>query len=125
MLDQRLLSLISALNLNINQFAKEIGYDRPDKIYKLTKGENKPSYETLHTIGTVYPQVSMDWLIMGVGPMFRGQADQESVTMNPGGEDREKVKALLELVRTKDQLIEEKDKLLKAYAKLELLIRAS
>lgn len=80
-INERFISLIKAVNMNTNSFAKSI-----DKAYTsveaICKSKTKPSYDLLESVFRKYPQLSRDWLLMGDGEMFRNmkQPDQGGPT---------------------------------------------
>lgn len=69
-INQRIDTLISALNRNHKTFAESLG-KAPTIIYNVVNGRNKPGYELLELICEKYSNVSRDWLLMGEGEMFR------------------------------------------------------
>lgn len=55
--------IIEDLNLeNANQLAEKMGYDRPEKIYKILRGENSISKNFAIEINSKFPQYSIDAL---------------------------------------------------------------
>jgi len=66
----RLVALMGSRNLTAYQFAKSLGYEGPQKLYKLLRNESKPGYETLMDVLTHYPLLRAEWLMRGLGPMF-------------------------------------------------------
>lgn len=70
----RLMALMERYDLTAYQFAKTLGYEGPQKLYKLLQNKSKPGYETLMDVLDHYPQLRAEWLMRGVGPMM---ADEE------------------------------------------------
>lgn len=70
--NQNIKILIQHLNLNVNQFAKNLGLDRPDVIYNIVQEKTKASTDILELILQKYENVSMNWLLSGKGNMFVG-----------------------------------------------------
>ncbi|WP_310391806.1 Atu1372/SO_1960 family protein [Hymenobacter sp.] len=66
----RLVALMNSRNLTAYQFAKTLGYEGPQKLYKLLQNKSKPGYETLMDVLNHYPQLRAEWLMRGSGPMF-------------------------------------------------------
>ena len=64
----RLVALMNSRNLTAYQFAKSLGYEGPQKLYKLLRNESKPGYETLMDVLTHYPLLRAEWLMRGSGP---------------------------------------------------------
>ena len=62
--------LIEALDITIYQLARSIG-DKPDKFYRMLNSGIKPSYDTMQSILTRYPQVSGEFLLGQTEEVFR------------------------------------------------------
>lgn len=77
-INDRVATLINKLNMTAYQFAKELGYDRPEKIYTILNKRNKPGYDTLADILNHFTQVNAEWLMLGNGEMFKGEENRES-----------------------------------------------
>ncbi len=65
----RIESLITALKLNRNTFAKSLNKSFT-AIQIITEGKSKPGYDLLELILTIYPNVNPGWLMRGIGEMF-------------------------------------------------------
>lgn len=87
-INNRIIELVEALNLNTNEFAKELGLDRPDKIYNVVKNKTKASTDILELITNTFELVNGDWLLRGIGPMFKGQSNSTAL--------REEIKKLMD-----------------------------
>ncbi len=57
--------------LSAYQLAKNLGYEGPQKLYKLVQNKSKPGYETLMDILENYPELRAEWLMRGEAPMIR------------------------------------------------------
>lgn len=57
--------------LNATQFASEIGIKSPT-LSHILNGRNNPSLDVMKRILDRYRTINSDWLILGVGPMYRG-----------------------------------------------------
>lgn len=68
---ERLKAVIEDLNLNPNQFAKSLGYDRSVIIYNILSGKNKISRRLAKEIHGKYPKYSVEWLLTGEGTISR------------------------------------------------------
>jgi SOS-response transcriptional repressor LexA len=70
-------SLLKALDMNANEFAKALGYKAPEKVYAMLKNKNRPSYETLNDMLRAFPQINADWLVRedSQAQMFTEEAD--------------------------------------------------
>lgn len=92
---------MSHYNLSAYQLAKNLGYEGPQKLYKLIQNKSKPGYETLMDILDHYPEVRSEWLMRGDAPMFKKTAAEPdakaaagyagmpyAVTVNPEGDEQ-------------------------------------
>lgn len=55
---------------NGKSFAESLGMERSDRIYNILNGRNNLSPAVARTIKSVYPEVSMEWLLTGKGSML-------------------------------------------------------
>lgn len=69
----RIILLIKAKNFTAAQFADEIGVQKSG-ISHIISGRNNPSLDFVQKILIRFPEVNMEWLIMGQGPMFSGDS---------------------------------------------------
>lgn len=71
---ERLNFILEDLGLeNINQFSEKMGYARPEKLYKVMRGENAISKNLAKEINDKFPKYSEDWLLTGEGEMLKGE----------------------------------------------------
>ncbi|MBR3287235.1 MAG: helix-turn-helix transcriptional regulator [Bacteroidales bacterium] len=70
MIKDRLLRFIAMENISSTQFADAIGVQR-STVSHLLSGRNNPSYDFIVKILNHYKYLSADWLICGIGPMYR------------------------------------------------------
>jgi hypothetical protein len=109
-IQKRLEALIEALKMKPFRFSKALGYERPEKVYKLVKGKFNPGYETLVDILRRFPQVSPAWLMLGEGEMFRTHkpelsAQEPPVAERPGLGAEEKIRLLESQLADKEKII--------------------
>jgi len=69
----RIILLIKAKNLTAAQFADEIGVQK-SSISHIISGRNNASLDFIQKVLICYPDVSIDWLMFGKGPVFKGMA---------------------------------------------------
>lgn len=87
---ERIILLIRAMNFTAAQFADEIGVQKSG-ISHIISGRNNPSLDFVQKILQRFPEVNMEWLIMGKGSMIKGEGfksnEQEiqSSISAPGG----------------------------------------
>jgi transcriptional regulator with XRE-family HTH domain len=67
----RIILLIKAKNLTAAQFADQIGVQK-SSISHIISGRNNASLDFIQKILLSYPEVNMDWLLFGKGPIFKG-----------------------------------------------------
>jgi transcriptional regulator with XRE-family HTH domain len=67
----RIILLIKAKNLTAAQFADEIGVQK-SSISHIISGRNNASLDFIQKVLLCYPDVNMEWLMFGKGPLFKG-----------------------------------------------------
>lgn len=67
---ERLLKVIEFIGLSPNSFAKEIGYNRPDLIYRVLGEKNGISKRLASNISIKYQNISYSFLLSGTGEML-------------------------------------------------------
>jgi transcriptional regulator with XRE-family HTH domain len=67
----RIILLIKAKNLTAAQFADEIGVQK-SSISHILSGRNNASLDFIQKVLLCYPEVNMEWLMFGKGPLFNG-----------------------------------------------------
>jgi transcriptional regulator with XRE-family HTH domain len=77
----RIILLIKAKNLTAAQFADEINVQK-SSISHIISGRNNASLDFVQKVLSRYPEVSMEWLMWGKGPVFKG--DDFSLNNNTG-----------------------------------------
>lgn len=87
---QRFLKLISHLGMSKNAFAASLD-KTATVIQHLVDERNKPGFDLLCKVFEIYPNVSKDWLLQGIGPML---TDEVSGSPEFEKETRETVAAL-------------------------------
>ena len=110
-ISDRLNELLLVLKLNPNQFAKELGYERPEKIYGILNKKFKPSFETLMDILLRYEQVNANWLLKGEGRMFQ---DEQQAISNASNNtlEAQKLKWLEAQIAEKDKQLADKERII-------------
>ncbi len=79
----RISLLIKAKNLTAAQFADEIGVQK-SSISHIISGRNNASLDFIQKILITYPEVNMEWLMFGKGPLFKTN-ENEVNSSNDGG----------------------------------------
>ena len=73
---ERIEHIIKTLNLSARQFAAEI-HVKPGTISNMMAGRNNPSLDVMRRIMERYPTLNPEWLILGVGDMWRTEPGKE------------------------------------------------
>ncbi|HUW07852.1 MAG TPA: hypothetical protein VMW01_16520 [Williamwhitmania sp.] len=80
-LGQRITLIQKWSGLTASDFSKSIGVLR-NQLYRYNDGSQQPNYSVLHSILTRYPQISPQWLMLGVGEMVI-QKDTQGLVAEP------------------------------------------
>ena len=73
---ERLQKIMSDEEMTARQFAEEVGI-QAGTLSNIIKGRNKPSLEVLQKVLNRFRTISSDWLILGVGAMYRQKSDSQ------------------------------------------------
>jgi transcriptional regulator with XRE-family HTH domain len=73
----RLQQFLLAENISQSQFADRIGVGRAS-ISHILAGRNKPGYEFLENLARAYPNLNLEWLLLGKGKMYKTSPDAAS-----------------------------------------------
>ncbi len=82
---ERIQQLINDKKLSATQFSDEIGIQRSSLSHVLS-GRNKPSLDFMLKIKTRFPDVNLDWLLLGEGQMYKEKKDTEDRIIDLAGE---------------------------------------
>ena len=74
---ERIEKVKDTLGLTARQFASEI-HVQPGTISNMMAGRNNPSLEVMRRIMERYPSLNPEWLILGVGEMWRTPPGSEA-----------------------------------------------
>ncbi|TQI71778.1 hypothetical protein JM79_2726 [Gramella sp. Hel_I_59] len=64
---------------NPKQFSEALGFKRPERIYKILRGESGVSRKLADIIHEKYPQYDRNWLLSGEGSLKKDEASKEPV----------------------------------------------
>ena len=70
----RILQIINEVGLTASNFAKEIGV-LPSTISHISSEDRNPSLDVVQKILNKYKNISPDWLLSGIGEMYRNEID--------------------------------------------------
>jgi transcriptional regulator with XRE-family HTH domain len=74
--------ILSREHLSSSQFADRIGVQRSSVSHVLS-GRNKPGFDFIYKVLTAFPEISGEWLITGVGDMYKGKSPSEGLIEPP------------------------------------------
>lgn len=77
-MNERISKILKNKNLSASKFADQIGVQRSG-ISHIISGRNKPSLDFIQKILTKFPDIDPDWLISGIGEMYRTE-EQNNLT---------------------------------------------
>ena len=80
---ERLLEIIRVKNLNNIQFCSITGIS-PASLSHITSNRSKPTLSILRNVISGFPDINPEWIMMGTGPMFKG--DNGGKQKNDGGD---------------------------------------
>ena len=69
-IQERIATIMSIKNLSNAEFANAIGV-QPSNISHILSGRNKPSLDLIMKIINRYPEIRLDWMLLGEGSMNR------------------------------------------------------
>jgi transcriptional regulator with XRE-family HTH domain len=117
--------LSKAKNMSIEDFSKAIGVGK-STVYKWKRGETSPDFGAIVSIVTQFPEISLNWLLLGEGPMYRSDSMNGSIeaannlvnAQNMGKfakkgyspmteQEREEHRQMLERIRQLEQIVEQ------------------
>jgi transcriptional regulator with XRE-family HTH domain len=73
----RILKIITHLGLTATRFADEIGVQRSG-ISHILSGRNQPSYDFIVKMMKRFPEINLEWLILGKGTMLKSGKIEET-----------------------------------------------
>ncbi len=77
---ERLQKLIETEEMTAKQFSEEVGI-QPGTVSNILKGRNNPSLEVMQKVLQRFRSLSSDWLILGIGSMYRQKNDSQAPTL--------------------------------------------
>jgi len=111
-MNNRIALVLKTKNISPSQLADDLGVQRSG-ISHIINGRNKPSLEFVQKLIKLYPDISMNWILFGEGPMMNPYPAQAFVSIGEKTADlfpEEKPKPrIMELFSTVDDPILEDD----------------
>ena len=77
---ERLIQVMQSEGLNAKQFADRIGVSA-GTLSNIMNERNKPSLEVFQKVLDSFRIISPDWLISGIGPMYRQKNDSQQLVL--------------------------------------------
>ena len=77
---ERLEQVIASENMTAKQFASEVGI-QAGTISNILNGRNNPSLDVLQRVLNRFRTLSTDWLILGIGSMYRAKSDSTELSL--------------------------------------------
>ena len=77
---QRIQKIIDSEGMTAKQFSTELGISA-GTISNIMKGRNNPSLEVMQAVLERFRTINSDWLILGVGPMYRPTGEGIQTTL--------------------------------------------
>lgn len=105
----RIAHIIRAKNLTAAEFAVRLGI-QPSNVSHLLSGRNNPSLDFVKKLKETFPEYSLDWIVLGIGPMTVSeplpQPKPSAVVLDPLENESETVSPQeeLELVARQEQV---------------------
>lgn len=62
--------IMQTKGMTVYALSKELGFDKPAKLYTILNRRTKPSFETLVSITRRFEDLNGDWLLRGTGSAF-------------------------------------------------------
>ena len=85
LVSERFNLLLESLKLSVPDLARNLNYERSDKLYNISKGKYLPSFEIMSDITKKFVSFNANWLLTGEGSMFRDV--QEQPESQPSAQD--------------------------------------
>ncbi|MBU1822641.1 MAG: helix-turn-helix domain-containing protein [Bacteroidetes bacterium] len=103
---ERLEYILKAKRMTIYGLSKELGFDKPAKLYTILNRRTKPSYETLVSITQRFEDINGDWLLRGTGTPFLRPTSEAAANSTQIDLLKERNQGLEKQVADRDETIE-------------------
>lgn len=97
--------ILQAKGMTVYALSKELGFDKPAKLYTILNRRTKPSYETLVSITRRFEDLNGDWLLRGTGSAFVSPKSNEAAD-NQSQLLQERNRSLQTQIADRDETIE-------------------
>ena len=103
---ERLLKLIADNNMSAKQFAAEVGI-QAGTISNIVNGRNNPSLDVMQRVLNRFRTLSSDWLILGVGNMYRTEGSKENKENGEAKDKQQEIPGFGDAIASPQHSIEE------------------
>jgi len=122
-------SLAEHYNISLSELAKRAGYDRPQSFYDVVNGKTKKiSAQMAKGISSVFPQVSLPWILTGEGDMLNKIYDEShtspEIIQEPNIEYGFAPHGFISYLREKDTKLEEKEREIRELIRINATLEA-
>lgn len=90
-MNERIKILLNVKNLTASKLAEIVGV-QPSNISHILTERNKPSINFINKLVNSFPDLSLDWLILGKGNMFKSQNISENIIETDSFEKQKTIK---------------------------------
>lgn len=97
--------ILQSKGITVYALSKELGFDKPAKLYTILNRRTKPSYETLVSITRRFEDLNGDWLLRGTGSPFVNSKNND-LPDNQTELLRERNRSLQTQIADRDETIE-------------------
>jgi transcriptional regulator with XRE-family HTH domain len=116
-MNERIKKLMETKNLSSTQFSDEIGIQR-SSLSHILSGRNNPSLDFMLKIKSRFPEINLDWLLLGSGTMVEEKLAEKEIKQElveePGQKILPEIGLFSETEKIPDQLEENYDQLAKS-----------
>lgn len=106
-LSNRIKLFVDYTKMSVRKFAAECGLKQPT-LDKHIRGTADPNVVTLIGIAKRFPELSLDWLLLGEGNMLKGKSDIEILE----NKNMERLMKLVDTITTLQDTINDKNKVI-------------
>lgn len=96
--------LMRTKGMTVYGLSKELGFDKPAKLYTILNRRTKPSYDTLISITNRFEDLNANWLLRGTGDPFANPKPEAN--LNQLELTQERNRSLEEQVTNRNETIE-------------------
>ncbi len=107
----RIKKLMEVKNISSAQFADEIQVQRSSLSHVLS-GRNKPSLDFMLKIKKKYPEINLDWLLLGEGSMYTENEEERETVMSEDAEQDAPRQPEIDFSPSDKRIMSESDKAL-------------